>query len=31
MAMKQKFLGLSIAAMVSLPATSVYELDKNGN
>ena len=31
MAMKKKFLGLAMAAMVALPATSVYAWDKNGN
>mgnify|MGYP000629946696 FL=1 len=31
MAMKKKFLGLAMAAMVALPATSVYAWDKNGD
>ena len=31
MAMKKKFLGLAMVAMVALPATSVYAWDKNGN
>ena len=31
MAMKKKFLGLAMAAMVAMPATSVYAWDKNGD
>lgn len=31
MAMKKKFLGLALATMVALPATSVYAWDKNGD
>lgn len=31
MAMKKRFLGLAMAAMVALPATSVYAWDKNGD